>query len=97
MLRSQRRARDNADRLHCGIRCQPPGLDIFDRSHRRSYAIHVHAGRIRRDLEDENAVLAIGLELQFAPARHDVRAQAQRATKTLRRRYSLVGGLSVDE
>jgi len=34
------------DRLHCGIRRQPPRLDIVYGPHRRSYAIHIHAGRI---------------------------------------------------
>ena len=46
--RRRRRPRDRADRLHRGVRRQPPGLDILDRPHRGSDAIHVHAGGIGR-------------------------------------------------
>jgi hypothetical protein len=37
-----------ADCLHCGIRRQPAGLDIFDRMHGGGHAIHVYTGRIGR-------------------------------------------------
>jgi len=54
--------RDHPDRLHCGIRRQPSGFDSLYRPHRRSYAIHIHAGRIGRYLT-ERCGLAVGLKL----------------------------------
>ena len=93
----RRRLRDRADHLSCGFRSQPPELDIPYRSHRRSDAIHIYASRISLGAGDERVILAVGLELQFTPARRDAGVQAERASETLRRGHHLIRSLSVDE
>jgi hypothetical protein len=89
-----RRLRDRGDRRRRSLRHQPTGADILDCAHRRRDAIHVHAGRIGRDLGDQSVVL--GLKAQLAPARHDLGAQPERAAELLGRRHGLLGRLTVD-
>ncbi len=89
--------RDLANRLHCGFRRQAPGLDLPYHPHRRGDAIHIHAGRISRDVGDDNGVLAVRPKLQLTPARQDLRAQADCAREAIRRGDHLIRGLPVDE
>ena len=80
-----------------GVRRKPGGFDVLDRPHRGRHAMHVHAGGVGRYLRDQSGVLAVGLKLQFSPARHDLGAQSERAAETLGRIHGLLCGLPVDK
>src|SRR5262245_13336923 len=56
----------------------------------------MHAVGIGRHLRDHAAILVVGLELQFSPARHDLGAQAQDTAELLGRGHGLLRGLAVD-
>jgi hypothetical protein len=94
--RRGRRVRDRGNRRHRSLRRQPTGADLLGDPHRGRDAIHVHAGRIGRDLVDQSAVVVLGLKAQLAPARHDLGAQSERAAELLGRGHRLLGRLAVD-
>jgi hypothetical protein len=70
--RRRRRLENCADHLTHKLRRQPPALDIFDRSHCRSHAIHIHTGRNGGQLTEARAIVPIEVKLQLPPARLEV-------------------------
>jgi len=83
-------------RGHRRIGCEAAFLDIFDRAHRGGDSLHVDSRRIR-DLRKDPAVLVPYLDLQLAPAGHNLDAKPECLRKLLDRSDNPLSRLPVDE
>src|SRR5260221_3228261 len=88
--------RDRVDRRQRRIGCETAFIHICDRAHRGGDSLHVDSRRIR-DLQTVPAALVQYLDLQLAPAKHNLDAKPECLRKLLDRSDNPLSRLPVDE